>query len=250
MKVGSANVPINLVSTPSTTFRMEDPQPRVLPNYWGDPGVAMASEPVFASHPAIQSPTVVPESPQYMVVEQSPPPPPQLNPVGPISPPPLPRQGAYIEHVNGIPSLIRPSRGGGSGGGAFFWLGGTCTFCCAPNTPVLPCGGALWSLCGWGSCWQRRWWVISSLLGSGPLFGHSRGPAQTRGGADLKHTRDCPRCMVHYEMCIQSLMVHVQDLRTQNLEPQRSHQELSQALAAAAGISQFYGDGMTQMLCT
>ena len=48
--------------------------------------------------------------------------------------------------------------------------------------------------------------------------------------------------------CIQSLMAQVQDLRTQNLKLQRSEQELSQAVAAAAGISQSYGDRMTGIL--
>ena len=55
---------------------------------------------------------------------------------------------------------------------------------------------------------------------------------------------------MHYEMCIKSLMAQVQDLRTPNLELQRSQQELSQAVAAAAGISQSYGDRMAQILST
>ena len=45
-------------------------------------------------------------------------------------------------------------------------------------------------------------------------------------------------------------MAQVKDLRTQNLELQRSHQELSQAVASTAGISQSYGDRMTQLLST
>ena len=45
-------------------------------------------------------------------------------------------------------------------------------------------------------------------------------------------------------------MAQVKDLRTQNLELQRSHQELSQAVAFTAGISQSYGDQMTQILST
>ena len=40
-------------------------------------------------------------------------------------------------------------------------------------------------------------------------------------------------------------MAQVKDLRTQNLELQRSQQELSQAVASTAGISQLYGDEMT-----
>ena len=55
---------------------------------------------------------------------------------------------------------------------------------------------------------------------------------------------------MHYETCIPSLMAQVQDLKAQNLELQRSQQELSQAVASTAGISHFYGDGMTQMLST
>ena len=77
-------------------------------------------------------------------------------------------------------------------------------------------------------------------------------------GAPLKHggrtnhsrTCGCPRCMVHYETCIQSLMAQVKELRTQNLELQRSQQEPSQAVASTAGISQSYGDRMTQILST
>ena len=45
-------------------------------------------------------------------------------------------------------------------------------------------------------------------------------------------------------------MAQVKDLRTQNLELQRSHQELSQAVASTVGISQSYGDRMTQILST
>ena len=43
-------------------------------------------------------------------------------------------------------------------------------------------------------------------------------------------------------------MAQVKDLRTQNLELQRSHQDRSQAVASTAGISQSYGDQMTQIL--
>ena len=43
-------------------------------------------------------------------------------------------------------------------------------------------------------------------------------------------------------------MAHVQDLRDQNLELQRSLQELSQAVASTARISQSYGERMTQIL--
>ena len=32
------------------------------------------------------------------------------------------------------------------------------------------------------------------------------------GEAELKHTCGCPRFVVHYETCIQSLMAQVQDL--------------------------------------
>ena len=55
----------------------------------------------------------------YIVVDESPPPPLRPNTVGPVPPPPSPRhrQVAYIEQVQGIPRLIRPSSGGGSGGG-------------------------------------------------------------------------------------------------------------------------------------
>ena len=86
--------------------------------------------------------------------------------------------------------------------------------------------------------------------GEGPSFRHFGGPSPTRWEDDLQHTCGCPRCVVHYETCMQSLMAQVKDLRIQNLELQRSHQELSQAVASTAGISQSYGDRMTQILST
>ena len=131
---------------------------------------------------------VVHETPQYIVVDESPPPPPQPNAVGPVSLPPSARQPAYIDHANGIPYLIRPSRGGGSAGGGDSSSGGAPAPVAARPTPP------------------------------------SR-PAQ-------------------------SMMAQVKDLRTRNLELQQSQQELSQAVASTAGISQSYGDRMTQILST
>ena len=55
---------------------------------------------------------------------------------------------------------------------------------------------------------------------------------------------------MHYETCIQSLTAQVRDLRAQNLELQRSQQELAQAVASTAVISQLYGDRLTQILST
>ena len=116
LEVGPATLPINFFSPPSTTSPTKDPQPRVPPNWGGDPEVATGSEPVFASHPRIQSPVVVHESAQYIVVDESPPPLPQPNAAGPVPPPPSQRGPAYIKHVNRILYLIRPTRGGDSGG--------------------------------------------------------------------------------------------------------------------------------------
>ena len=45
-------------------------------------------------------------------------------------------------------------------------------------------------------------------------------------------------------------MAQVKELRTQNLELQRSHQELSHAVASTARISQSYEDRMTKILST
>ena len=195
---------------------------------------------------------MVHESPQYIVADESPRPSPQRNNVGPVSPPlsTRPRQAAYIERVHGIPHLIRPSRGGGSGWEHSSSGGAPAPGAARPTPPSRPAGGGLWSLRGGGGCWRRRWLVISSSSGGGPSFRHSGGPAETRREAELKHTCGCPRCVVHYETCIQSLTAQVQDLRTQNLELQRSQQELSQAAASTAGISQSYGDRMTQILST
>ena len=121
MEGDSATLPINLVSPPATTSPTKDPQLRVLPVSGGrNPVVATGSEPVFASYPRTRSHVVVHEAPQYLVVDESPPPAPPPTTVGPVPPPPSRRQLAYVEHVNGIPYVIGPSPGRGSGGGGDF----------------------------------------------------------------------------------------------------------------------------------
>ena len=106
---------------------------------------------------------MVHESPQYIVVEESPPPA-DRNPVGPMSPPLSPRQGAYIRHVKGILYRTRPSRRGGSEWGHSSSGGGACTGCSAPDTLSSPCRGALGSLRGGGGCRRGLLWVFSSFL--------------------------------------------------------------------------------------
>ena len=137
---GSVTLPINLVSPPTNTSPGKDPQ---VPNLGGDPEVATGSEPVFASHPRTQSPMVVHESPQYIVVDESPTPPPRPNTVGPVPPPPSlrHRQVAYIEHVQGIPHLVRLSSGGGSGGGHPSSEGAPAPVAARPTPPSHPAGG-------------------------------------------------------------------------------------------------------------
>ena len=115
---GLATLPINLVSPLTTTSPTEDPQ---LPNWGGGSRGCNGTGTCFCFPSENPPPMVVHESPQYIVVDESPPPPPQPNTVGPAPPPPSPRhrQVAYIEQVQGIPHLIRPSSGGGSGLGTF-----------------------------------------------------------------------------------------------------------------------------------
>ena len=125
-------------------------------------------------------------------------------------------------------------------GGTFFQWGAPAPVAARPSGPSVAGGAAGGG--GSGSSPPRG-------VG-GPSFQHSGGLAQTRGEAELKHTSCCPRCVVHYEGCIQSLMARVQDLRAQNIGLQRSRQELSQAVASTAGLSQSYGDQMTQILST
>ena len=149
------------------------------------------------SHPRIQSPLVVNESPQYILVDKSPPPPLQPNTVGPVSPPPSarPRQAAYIERVHGIPHLIRPSRGGGSGGGHSSSVGAPAPVAIRPTRQA----------------------VVGQILlagGRGPPFNILGAPLKSGGEAEFMHTCGCPRRVVHYETCIQSLMAQVQDLRS------------------------------------
>ena len=178
----SATLPINLVSPPSTTSPMEDPGPRELLHWGRDPEVASGSEPVSASHRRFQSRMVVHESPQCIVVDESPPPPPQPNTVGPVSPPPSPRprQPAYIEHVNRIPYLIRPSRGGGPGGGGMPLVGGApAPVAARPAPPTRPAGGASAPSVAGGAA-----------AGSGGESSPSRGGGVPRFdilGATLKH---------------------------------------------------------------
>ena len=54
--------------------------------------------------------------------------------------------------------------------------------------------------------------------------------------------------MVHYKTCIQFLIAVVRVLRFKSQELQWPHQNLSQGVAAVAGISQSYADGMTQIV--
>ena len=134
-------------------------------------------------------------------------------------------------------------------GGTFLQRWGACTSCPAPNSPVLPGGGVLWSLRGRGGLLAEA--VVGHLLLVGvevPCFDIWGAPL--KHGGRLIYTCDCPRFVVHYETCIESLMAQVQDLRTQNPEEQRSQQELSQPVAAAAGISWSYGDRMTPIVST
>ena len=202
---GSATLPINLVSPPTNTSATEDPQ---LPNWGGDPEVATGSEPVFASHPRTRSPMVVHESPQYIVVDDSPPPPPRPNTVGHVPPPPFPRhrQVAYIEHVQGIPHLVRPSSGGGSGGGHPSSGGAPAPVAARPTPPSRPAGGPSGPSVAGGAAGGGGGGSSPPRGGGGPSFRHSGGPTPARGEEDLQHTCGCPRCVVHYETCIQSLM--------------------------------------------
>ena len=131
----------------------------------GHSEVATGLEPVFTSHPSIRSPAEVCESPQYIVVDESPLPPPQPKAVGPISPPPSPRQRAYIEHVVGSQYLIRPSRGGVSGGGHSSSGGAPAPVAVRPTPPFGPSGGPSGPSVAGRGCWRRRWRVISSSWG-------------------------------------------------------------------------------------
>ena len=90
---GSATLPKNLVSPPKNTSPTEDPQ---LPNWGGDPEVATGSEAVFASHPRTRSPMVVHESPRYIVVDDSPTPPPRPNTVGHVPLRPHPATARWV----------------------------------------------------------------------------------------------------------------------------------------------------------
>ena len=175
MEGGSATLPINLVSPPTTTYPTEDPQLRVLSNWEGDPEVATGSEPVFTSHPRTQSPMVVHESPQYIVVVESPPPTPQLNTVGPVPLPPSPgpRQVAYVEQVQGIPYLIRPSCGGGWGGGHSFSEGAPAPVAAGPAPPSRPAGGPSGPSVAGGAAWVVL--AVGSRVQTPAIATHLRG---------------------------------------------------------------------------
>ena len=180
---GSATVPISLVPPLSTTSPMEKPQPRLKPNLGGGPEVATGSEPVFASHLRIQSPLVIHESPQYIVVDESPPPPHSriLLVLFPLRCHPAPARGltssTWTASRTWFGHFIVGVRGG-----TFLWWRGVCACCCAPHTPYSPCGGTLWPFRGWGGCWRRRLWVISSSGAWGSLVSTFWGPRSNPGG--------------------------------------------------------------------
>ena len=200
---------------------MEDPEPRVLPNWGGDPEVATGSDPGFASVPGTQSPMVVHESQQYILVDESPPPPPQPNTAGPVSSPPSPLP-AHIEQVDGIPYLVRPSRDGGSGGEHASSGRAPEPVAARPGPPYHPARGPSDPSVAREAAGGGGGEESPPRGGGGPSFRHSVGPTHTRGEDELKHTCGCPRCVVHYEMCIKSLMAQVRHLRARNLELQRS----------------------------
>ena len=196
---GSATLPESLVSPPSTTSPGEDPQSQILPNRGGDPEVATASDPVFPSHPRIQSPMEVHESPQHNVVDESPPPPLQPNTVGPVSPPPSarPRQAPYIERVHGIPHLIWPSCHGVRGG-AIPLVGGRLRLLLrAPHTRLTPWGGTLVPL-SQGGLLAEAVLVHFVLVGGWFLVSIFWGPPSNGGGgrtrANLWLSQVCGAC--------------------------------------------------------
>ena len=175
---GSATLPINLVSPPSTTSPMLDPQPRVLPNQGGDPEVATGSESVFASHLRIQSPMVVHESPLYIVVDECRPRRPQPNTGGSFFPSPSPL-AAHTEHLDSIPYLVRPSREGGSGGGYTSSGGAPAHVAARPTRPICPAGGSSGPSVAGGAAGGGSGGSSPPRGGGVPSFGHS--------GALLRH---------------------------------------------------------------
>ena len=138
---------------------------------------------------------------------------------------PSARQGAYIERVSVIPFLIPPSRARGSRGRGHSSRREVPAPVAARRTPPFCQAGGRSGPSVAKKAAHGSGGGSSPPHGVGePSFRHSRGPAQTRGEADWKHTCDCPGYAVHYETCIQSLLAQVQDLRTQNLELQWSQQ--------------------------
>ena len=241
MEGGSTALPIKLVSPSSTTSQWRNSNRGYVPMGRGGSRGCNGRVPASVPDSQMQPPTVVHESAHYIVVEDSPalsPLPSSVTAPGGLPPAPL----------DSIRSLIPPSRGGGSRRGTFCQWGGACTCCGAPNTLVPPCGGALWSRRPRVGCWRRRWRVLPFPLGWRAWSQHSSGPTCASGEADLKHTCDCPRCMVHNKTCIDSLLAR--DLKSQKKDLQRFHQELSPAVAGVTGISRSYRDPMTRILST
>ena len=66
-----------------------------------------------------------------------------------------------------------------------------------PTSPSRPAGGGPLVPAWPGGLLAEA--VVGHLLlvWGGASFRHSRGPVQTRGQAELKHTCGCPRCVVH-----------------------------------------------------
>ena len=113
MEGGFATLQKNLVPPP--------PFPMQRSCWGGAHGATLDAGPVFARGTrTTMPPTVVHELPHYVVVEESPLPPPRLNPLDSVSPPPSPSPKTYIQRSpDSIPHLIRPSLEGRSGGEHF-----------------------------------------------------------------------------------------------------------------------------------
>ena len=141
---------------------------------------SVASEPVFASHPRIQSPMVVHESPQYIVVDESPPPPPQPNTGGSVSPP-LSPLAAHIQRVDGIPYLVPPFRDGGGAGDIPLVGGRLRLLLCAPHPRFTLRGGPLVPPWPGGAAGGGGGGSYPPRGGGGPSFQYSGGPIHTGG---------------------------------------------------------------------
>ena len=153
---GSATLPINLVSPPTTASRMEEPQSRAIPNWGGGSRGHNGRETCFCPSFAGSATYGGSSIPSVYCSGRISTAAPSAQSCGSCFPAPITPAGGLhrARGRNPVPDPAIP--GWEFRGGAFIEWGGACTCYGTPGTPSAFYGGVLWSLRGWWGCWWRR----------------------------------------------------------------------------------------------